>query len=95
VLRRIFAHKREKVTEDWKNLYKEVHHRFLFFMKCSLNDEIKKDQMVEAFSTLWRYVKGMPNFNKNVMGNDLLGDPGERWRIILKWCSKLKLYLLM
>jgi hypothetical protein len=63
-----------KEKKQHKNLYKEVLHRVLFFLKGFLKDEIKKEQMVEAFCTLWRYVKEMLNFKKNVMGNYLLRD---------------------
>jgi hypothetical protein len=60
-------------------------------MQCSLNDEIKKDQTGEAFSTLWRYVNEMQSFNKNVMDNDFWVTQAKVGRIILKWVSKLNL----
>jgi hypothetical protein len=45
VLRKIFGHKRDKVTAEWRRLHIEEHHDLTLLTKYYSGDQINKNEM--------------------------------------------------
>ena len=62
VFRRIFGHKRDEVTGEWRKLHNEELNEFLLLTQYFSGDKIEKNEMDEACSAYGREERRIQGF---------------------------------